>query len=224
MRMRDVMLYALFSKPSLAGRGVLCILIILYLYGVIRMPYIDAQDFGILDEYIIPMMVFAIIGAFLAAIYVRRHCHDIAAYDDGYENPYDLAYDKKYDFATFLSFVFGAAVGVISSPALTNAVIANAGMWSYSIMGGAIAIVVTVFLVYAFHFGVRKWLIKTKKYFLNLIDTVQDVVDEIKDKLDDGEVNGSVTGGTEVTDAINGAITATTIKATQPTTVKAKKG
>lgn len=205
MRTRDVMLYALFSKPSLAGRGVLCILAILYIYGVVRMPYINAQDFGVLDEYIIPMMVFAIIASFLAAIYVRRHCHDVAATDAGYTNPYDLAYDKKYDFATFLSFVFGAAAGVCISPAVTNAIVYNAGMWSYSIMAGAIAVAITVTLVYVFHFGVRKWLIKTKKYFLGLIDTVQDVVTEVKDKLDDGEVNGSVTGGTEVTDAINAA-------------------
>lgn len=204
------MLYALFSKPSMAGRGVLCVLAILYIYGVIRMPYINAEDFGVLDEYIIPMMVVAIIAGFLAAIYVRRHCHDIAAYDAGYKNPYDLAYDKKYDFATFLSFVFGTAVGVCASPAVTNAVIYNPGMWSYTIIAGAISIVVTVTLVYVFHFGVRKWLIKTKEYFLGIIDTAQDVVTDIKDKLDDGEVNGSVSKGTEITDAINDAVTTAT--------------
>lgn len=196
----------MFSKPSLASRAGMCILLILYIYGVIKMPIINAQDFGIVDEYIVPMMVFAIVAGFLAALYVRRHCHDIAAYDAGYENPYDLAYDKKYDFATFIAFVIGATTGVFASPALTNALIENAGMWSYSLIAGGASIAVTVCLVYIFHFGVRKWLIKTKDYFLGLMDTVQDVVDEVKDKLDDGEINGSVSGGTEVVDSVNNVV------------------
>ena len=87
-------------------------------------------------------------------------------------------------------------------------------MWVYALIAGLCAALLVVVVTTLVHFGLRKWVIKTKDYFIDIADTVQDAITEIKDKLDDGEVNGSVTGGTEVTDAINGVVGAAAAKNT----------
>lgn len=190
-----MVLMLLFSKPSLAGRGVLCIVAVLLITGVIHMPVIDAEFFGIQDAYLIPMMVFAIVAGALAAIFVRRYTHDKAADNAGIENPYDLEYDKRYDVTTLIVYIFAAALAVVCSPAVTAALVANAEMLSHALIAAGLAIVFTVVGTLMLHFGVRKFIIKTKDYFLGLVDDVTSAADEIADKLDDGEVNGSTTAG-----------------------------
>ena len=50
------------------------------------------------------------------------------------------------------------------------------------------------------HFGLRKFLIKTKEYFTDISGVANDFADTVKDLLDDGKVNGSVGNASDATE------------------------
>lgn len=171
------------------------------------MGMIDVTNYGIPDDYIVPMFIAVFIMGLLTAIGLRRYYHDKSATDAGYKNPFDLPYDKRYDFGTLVGFVLGAAAGMYMAPAIVDYVFIGAGMYVYALVAGLAAAFMVVVITTMIHFGLRKWVIKTKDYFIDIVDTVQGAVDEIKDKLDDGEVNGSVSGGTEVVNVVKSTVT-----------------
>lgn len=208
-----------FSPVTMGVRALWTVLALLYIYGVIDMAFIDVTNYGIPEEYLVPMLVAVLIMGLLTAIGIRRFFHDKAATNAGYKNPFDLAYDKRYDFGTVVGFILGAAAGMYAAPAVVDAVFIGAGMWIFALVAGLCAAFFVVVVTTLIHFGLRKWVIKTKDYFIDITDTIQDAITEIKDKLDDGEVNGSVTGGTEVTDAINGVVNTAAAKNTVATPV-----
>lgn len=194
--MMNKVLGIVFSPYMMVGRGVWTTLIILYLTGVIHMGMIDVTNYGINEEYIVPMLIAALIVGLLTAIGIRRYFHDKAA-DKKIEageikTVFDLPYDKRYDFGTFVGFLFGAAGGIYAAPAIVDYVFIGAGMWTYVLVTGLAAAFLVVVITTLVHFGLRKWVINAKQYVIDTVDTVQDAVTEIKDKLDDGEVNGSV--------------------------------
>lgn len=172
---------------------------------------IDSAMFGIEEQYLVPMLIATIVASFLAAYFLRAWKHEKAAdskvASGKIETTNDLPYDKRYDAMTLLSFLAGAALGLWMTPAIVNACFINAGMGTYvgtTILASAAA---TVLFMYLTHCGIRLTLVRAKEYAFGVIDAVQETVTDVRDKLDDGKLNGSVSGGTEVTDAIVGAIT-----------------
>lgn len=185
-----------FSPYAVVGRGVWTVLIVLYLQGVIHMGMIDVTNYGLPDEYLVPMFVAALVVGLLTAIGIRRYYHDKAA-DKKIEageikNVFELAYDKRYDFGTFVGFIFGAAAGLYMAPAIVDYVFIGAGMWSYVLVTGLGAALMVVIVTTLVHFGLRKWVINAKKYITETSEVINDFKDTVQDVLDDGKVNGSV--------------------------------
>lgn len=182
----------MFNPYTMAARGVWTALFVLYLYGVINMGIFDITNYGVNEEYMVPMLVAVIVMGLLTAISLRRYYHDKAADNAGYENPFDLPYDKRYDFGTAVGFILGAAGGMYAAPALVDYLFTGAGMWSFTLVAGLSAAVLVVVITHLIHFGLRKFLIKTKEYFTDISGVAGDLVDTVKDLMDDGKVNGSV--------------------------------
>ena len=89
-----------------------------------------------------------------------------------------------------------------AAPALVDYLFTGAGMWSYTLVAGLSAAVLVVIITHLIHFGLRKFLIKTKDYFTDISGVANDFADTVKDLLDDGKVNGSAgTATTENTEA-----------------------
>lgn len=183
--MMKVVLDTVFSPYAVIGRGVWTILIVLYLTGVIHMGMIDVTNYGLNEEFMVPMLIAVLVMGLLTAIGLRRYLHDKAATKAGYENPFDMAYDKRYDFGTAVGFILGAAAGMYMAPAVVDYVFIGAGMWTFVLVAGLCAALMVVVLTTLIHFGLRKWVIKTKDYFIETVDTVKDAVSEVKDKLDE---------------------------------------
>ena len=166
------------------------------------MGIFDVSNYGLNEEYMVPMLVAVLVMGLLTAIGIRRYWHDKAADDAGYDNPFDLPYDKRYDFGTAVGFILGAAGGMYAAPALVDYLFTGAGMWSYTLVAGLSAAVLVVVITHLIHFGLRKFLIKTKDYFTDISGVANDFADTVKDLLDDGKVNGSTgTASAENTEA-----------------------
>ena len=177
-----------FSPSVTAVRALLLGLSLLLITGVIRMDKLDISMFGVSDEYIVPMLIAAILGSFLAAFTVRRALHNRAA-DNKVANgkipdTNSLPYDPKYDCGTLAAFVIACAAGLFTAPVLVDAVTVNAGMWTSALAAGGLALVLCAVLIYVFHFGLRVAIIQAKDYAVDLIGTVSDAKDEIKDAVD----------------------------------------
>lgn len=189
--MMKVVLDTVFSPYAVIGRGVWTILIVLYLTGVIHMGMIDVTNYGLNEEFMVPMLIAVLVMGLLTAIGLRRYFHDKAATKAGYENPFDMAYDKRYDFGTAVGFILGAAAGMYMAPAVVDYVFIGAGMWTFVLVSGLCAALMVVVITTLIHFGLRKWVIKTKDYFIETVDTVKDAVSEVKDKLDEVKADAS---------------------------------
>ena len=175
---------AVFSPYTLTARGVMVVAAILYINGVIDMGMIDVTNYGIPEEYIPYMLGAVLILGLLTAIGLRRHFHDKAATDAGYENPYDLPYDKRYDFGTVVGFLLGSAAGMYMAPAVADAVFIGAGQWTFVLCAGLCAAFMVVVITTMIHFGLRKWVIKTKEYYDSVVDDIKDLVDTVTKPLD----------------------------------------
>lgn len=187
----------MFNPYTMVARGVWTAIIVLYLLGVINMGIFDVSNYGLNEEYMVPMLVAVLVMGLLTAIGIRRYWHDKAADDAGYDNPFDLPYDKRYDFGTAVGFILGAAGGMYAAPALVDYLFTGAGMWSYTLVAGLSAAVLVVVITHLIHFGLRKFLIKTKEYFTDISGVANDFADTVKDLLDDGKVNGSTGTATD---------------------------
>ena len=183
---------AVFSPYTLAARGVMVAVSILYINGVIDMGMIDVSNYGIPDEYVPYMLAAVLILGLLTAIGLRRHFHDKAATKAGYENPYDMAYDKRYDFGTVVGFLLGSAAGMYMAPAVADAVFIGAGQWTFVLCAGLSSALMVVVITTLIHFGLRKWVIKTKEYYEDVVDDIKDLVDTVTKPLDDAS-SGAVT-------------------------------
>ena len=183
---------AVFSPYTLAARGVMVTVSILYINGVIDMGMIDVSNYGIPDEYVPYMLAAVLILGLLTAIGLRRHFHDKAATKAGYENPYDMAYDKRYDFGTVVGFLLGSAAGMYMAPAVADAVFIGAGQWTFVLCAGLSSALMVVAITTLIHFGLRKWVIKTKEYYEDVVDDIKDLVDTVTKPLDDAS-SGAVT-------------------------------
>ena len=149
-----------FSPSVTAVRALLLGLSLLLITGVIRMDKLDISMFGVSDEYIVPMLIAAILGSFLAAFTVRRALHNRAA-DNKVANgkipdTNSLPYDPKYDCGTLAAFVIACAAGLFTAPVLVDAVTVNAGMWTSALAAGGLALVLCAVLIYVFHFGLPR--------------------------------------------------------------------
>ena len=183
-----VLLEVAFSPSVTAVRGILLCLSLLLITGVIRMDKLDIAMFGVSDEFIVPMLIAAIIGSFLAAFTVRRALHNRAA-DNKVANgkipdTNSLPYDPRYDCGTLAAFVIGCAGGLFTAPVLVDAVTVNAGMWTSALAAGGLALVLCAVLIYVFHFGLRTAIIQAKDYAVDLIQTVDGAKDEIQGAID----------------------------------------
>ena len=177
------------------GRGVWAIIVILYLNGVITMGMIDVTNYGIPDDYLVPMFIAVFVMGLLTAIGIRRYYHDKAA-DKKIEageikTVYDLPYDKRYDFGTIVGFILGAAAGMYMAPAIVDYVFIGAGMYIYALVAGLGAALMVVIITTLVHFGLRKWVVKAKKYITETAGAINDLKGTVQDVLDDGKVNGS---------------------------------
>ena len=147
-----------FSPYAVIGRGVWTILIVLYLTGVIHMGMIDVTNYGLNEEFMVPMLIAVLVMGLLTAIGLRRYYHDKAATKAGYENPFDMAYDKRYDFGTAVGFILGAAAGMYMAPAVVDYVFIGAGMWTFVLVSGlcaALMVVVITTLIRRYRKGRR---------------------------------------------------------------------
>lgn len=176
---------AVFSPYTLTARGVMALAAILYINGVIDMGMIDVSNYGIPEDYIPYMLAAALILGLLSAIGLRRHFHDKAATDAGYKNPYELPYDKRYDFGTVVGFLLGSAAGMYMAPAVADAVFVGAGQWTFVLCAALSAALMVVVITTLIHFGLRKWVIKTKEYYESVVDDIKDLVDTVTKPLDD---------------------------------------
>lgn len=176
---------AVFSPYTLTARGVMAMVAILYINGVIDMGMIDVSNYGIPEDYMPFMLAAALILGLLTAIGLRRYFHDKAATKAGYENPYDMAYDKRYDFGTVVGFLLGSAAGMYMAPAVTDAVFTGAGQWTFVLCAALSAALMVVIITTMIHFGLRKWVIKTKEYYESVVDDIKDLVDTVTKPLDD---------------------------------------
>ena len=163
------------------------------------MGMIDVTNYGIPEEYLVPMLIAVLVMGLLTAIGIRRYYHDKAA-DKKIEageikTVYDLPYDKRYDFGTIVGFILGAAAGMYMAPAIVDYVFIGAGMYIYALVAGLSAALMVVIITTLVHFGLRKWVINAKKYITETSDAINDLKDTVQDVLDDGKVNGST--GTE---------------------------
>lgn len=190
----------MFNPYTMVARGVWTAIIVLYLLGVINMGIFDVSNYALNEEYMVPMLVAVLVMGLLTAIGIRRYWHDKAADNAGYDNPFDLPYDKRYDFGTAVGFILGAAGGMYAAPALVDYLFIGAGMWSYTLVAGLSAAVLVVIITHLIHFGLRKFLIKTKEYFTDISGVANDFADTVKDLLDDGKVNGSVGNASDATE------------------------
>lgn len=208
------LLDVVFSRKFLAIRGVWVIIVILYLTGVIKMGMFDVTNYAIPEEYLVYMLIAGLVVGLLTAICLRRHFHDQAAYNAGYENPYDMAYDRRYDLGTAVGFILGTAGGMYATPALVDYLFTGAGEYSYALVTALATAVLVVAITTMLHFGIRKWLVKTKDYFLSLIDTVQDVVSEVQGALNDSDDSESAGTETAAAATLSATVTATKTTAT----------
>ena len=197
--MMKQVLDVIFSPYAVLGRGVWTLLIILYLTGVIHMGMIDVTNYGIPEDYLVPMFIAVLVMGLLTAIGIRRYYHDKAA-DKKIEageikTVYDLPYDKRYDFGTIVGFLLGAAAGMYMAPAIVDYVFIGAGMYIYALVAGLGAALMVVIITTLVHFGLRKWVVNAKKYITETSEAINDLKDTVQDTLDDGKVNGST--GTE---------------------------
>ena len=193
--MMKQVLDVIFSPYAVLGRGVWTLLIILYLTGVIHMGMIDVTNYGIPEDYLVPMFIAVLVMGLLTAIGIRRYYHDKAA-DKKIEageikTVYDLPYDKRYDFGTIVGFLLGAAAGMYMAPAIVDYVFIGAGMYIYALVAGLGAALMVVIITTLVHFGLRKWVVNAKKYITETADAVNDLKGTVQDVLDDGKVNGS---------------------------------
>lgn len=193
--MMKQVLDVIFSPYAVLGRGVWTLLIILYLTGVIHMGMIDVTNYGIPEDYLVPMFIAVLVMGLLTAIGIRRYYHDKAA-DKKIEageikTVYDLPYDKRYDFGTIVGFLLGAAAGMYMAPAIVDYVFIGAGMYIYALVAGLGAALMVVIITTLVHFGLRKWVVNAKKYITETADAVNDLKGTVQDILDDGKVNGS---------------------------------
>lgn len=193
--MMKQVLDVIFSPYAVLGRGVWTLLIILYLTGVIHMGMIDVTNYGIPEDYLVPMFIAVLVMGLLTAIGIRRYYHDKAA-DKKIEageikTVYDLPYDKRYDFGTIVGFLLGAAAGMYMAPAIVDYVFIGAGMFIYALVAGLGAAFMVVIITTLVHFGLRKWVVNAKKYITETADAVNDLKGTVQDILDDGKVNGS---------------------------------
>ena len=156
---------AVFSPYTLTARGVMALAAILYINGVIDMGMIDVSNYGIPEDYMPFMLAAALILGLL--------------------NPYDMAYDKRYDFGTVVGFLLGSAAGMYMAPAVTDAVFTGAGQWTFVLCAALSAALMVVVITTLIHFGLRKWVIKTKEYYESVIDDIKDLVDTVTKPLDD---------------------------------------
>ena len=183
---------AVFSPYTLTARAVMVVVSVLYINGVIDMGMIDVTNYGIPEEYLPYMLGAVLIMGLLTAIGLRRYFHDKAATDAGYTNPYEMAYDKRYDFGTAVGFLLGAAAGIYMAPAVADAVFIGAGQWTFVLCAGLSAALMVVVITTLIHFGLRKWIIKTKEYYEDVVDDIKDLVDTVTKPLDDAS-SGAVT-------------------------------
>lgn len=181
----------MFDPYTMVARGVWTAATIAYLLGVTEMGIFDVTNYATPDEYIVPMLIAGLVMGLLTAVGIRRYFHDKAAEDAGYDNPYDLAYDRRYDFGTAVGFILGVAAGMYACPALVDYLFTGAGVWSYVLVTGLGTFIAVIAITTLIHFGLRKWLIKTKDYFESVSDAAGDLADTIKDLVDDGRINGS---------------------------------
>ena len=183
---------AVFSPYTLTARAVMVVVSVLYINGVIDMGMIDVTNYGIPEEYLPYMLGAVLIMGLLTAIGLRRYFHDKAATNAGYTNPYEMAYDKRYDFGTAVGFLLGAAAGMYMAPAIADAVFIGAGQWTFVLCAGLSAALMVVVITTLIHFGLRKWVIKTKEYYEDVVDDIKDLVDIVTKPLDDAS-SGAVT-------------------------------
>lgn len=176
---------AVFSPYTLTARAVMVVVSVLYINGVIDMGMIDVTNYGIPEEYLPYMLGAVLIMGLLTAIGLRRYFHDKAATDAGYTNPYEMAYDKRYDFGTAVGFLLGAAAGMYMAPAVADAVFIGAGQWTFVLCAGLSAALMVVVITTLIHFGLRKWVIKTKEYYEDVVDDIKDLVDTVTKPLGD---------------------------------------
>lgn len=195
------------------------------------MGLFDVTNYGIPEDYLVVMLVASLIMGLLTAICLRRYYHDKAAEDAGYENPYDLAYDRRYDLGTAVGFILGVAGGMYACPALVDYLFIGAGMWCFVLVSALATAVLVVVITTALHFGLRKFLIKTKEYFESISEVAGDLMDTVKDLMDDGKINGSTGTSTgtaaETVSTSEAGTAATTLSAgtSKPVAVaKVKKG
>ena len=193
--MMKQVLDVIFSPYAVLGRGVWTLLIILYLTGVIHMGMIDVTNYGIPEDYLVPMFIAVLVMGLLTAIGIRRYYHDKAA-DKKIEageikTVYDLPYDKRYDFGTIVGFLLGAAAGMYMAPAIVDYVFIGAGMYIYALVAGLGAALMVVIITTLVHFGLRKWVVNAKKYITETSEVINDLKGTVQDVLDDGKVNGS---------------------------------
>ena len=171
---------AVFSPYTLTARAVMVVVSILYINGVIDMGMIDVTNYGIPEEYLPYMLGAVLIMGLLTAIGLRRYFHDKAATDAGYTNPYEMAYDKRYDFGTAVGFL-----GMYMAPAVADAVFIGAGQWTFVLCAALSSALMVVVITTLIHFGLRKWVIKTKEYYESVVDDIKDLVDTVTKPLGD---------------------------------------
>lgn len=176
---------AVFSPYTLTARAVMVVVSVLYINGVIDMGMIDVTNYGIPEEYLPYMLGAVLIMGLLTAIGLRRYFHDKAATDAGYTNPYEMAYDKRYDFGTAVGFLLGAAAGMYMAPAVADAMFIGAGQWTFVLCAGLSTALMVVVITTLIHFGLRKWVIKTKEYYEDVVDDIKDLVDTVTKPLGD---------------------------------------
>lgn len=183
-----VLLEVAFSPSVTAVRAVVLGLSLLFITGVVRMDKLDISMFGVSDEFIVPMLIAAIIGGFLAAFTVRRALHNKAADNKvasgKIPDTNSLPYDKRYDCGTLAAFVIACAAGLYTAPILVDAVTLNAGMGTHALAAGGLALILCAVLIYVSHFGLRTAIIQAKDYAVDIIQTVDGAVDEVKDAID----------------------------------------
>lgn len=184
-----VLLEIAFSPSVTAVRALLLGLSLLLITGVIRMDTVlDASKFGICDEYIVPMLIAAIVTGFVTAWFLRLWLHEKAADNKvasgKIADTNSLAYDKRYDAGTFVAMIMGDVLSLFAAPMAVAAFIINAGMGSYVGMTILLDAVIVTALMFALHMGIRVAIVRFKDYVVDLIGTVSDAKDEIKDAVD----------------------------------------
>lgn len=161
-------LAVVFNRYVFWARMGLGVLTLLLITGVINMEKIDVTNYAVPDEYLVVMLISAIICAFITCVALRRYLHDEAANDliaDGkIEFTYQLDYDWRYDLGTVCGFIFGIAGGLYATPALVDWLFIGAGIKTYILVAGIATFICAAIVILVLHYGIRKFWVKAQEW------------------------------------------------------------